>query len=287
MANDFNSPDRMSDFSLKVSYWYVVHKLLLKKLLISGLIVLNVGLFGYAGFRLGWMIFVDGPAYAAALNQLTTPLIDYSTLRANNHPADLELESFEALPMADDRYDFAVKLANPNDKHIAERVTVQLVSGGEVVAEKTTFVYPRMSTYVMFFNQTVPPNATELRIAAVNWQRFLGFAAFAEPRLRLKITDAEFIPAGSASVGSSFPSSILRFTIKNEGAYGYWQVGTHLVLLSGQGIGGINYLVVDQLRAGESRTVEMRWLQPLPTITDFEIVPEVDLMHTSSYLPVE
>ena len=287
MANEFNSPDRMSDLSLKGSYWYVVHKLLLKKLLIGGLIVLNAGLFGYAGFRLGWMLFVDGPAYTAALNQLTTPLIDYAAIHQNNAPADLELSGVTALPTADDHFDYVAKLANPNEKYLATRVTVRLVSDGAVVAERTTFVYPQLDTYVMFFNQTVDPNLTQLQIAAVDWHRFLGFAAFAAPRVRFEITDAEFIPAGSSGVGSGFPASILQFTIKNESAYGYWQVGTHLVLWSGSEIAGVNYLVVDRLAAGEARTVEMRWLQPLPTITDFEIVPEVNIISPASYLPVD
>lgn len=59
-----------------------------------------------------------------------------------------------------------------------------------------------------------------------------------------------------------------------------------MILLGGQGVGGINYLALDQFRSGETRTVEMRWLTPLPTISDFVIVPEVDILNANSYMSV-
>src|SRR3989344_6556401 len=114
MANEFNSPDRMSDFSLKLSYWYVVHKLLIKKILIGAIIAINVGLYGFVFVRLGFILFVEEPAFNRALNELTSPLIDYPTLRERNYPAEIEVAGFYAPPSIEDRYDFASKVRNPN-----------------------------------------------------------------------------------------------------------------------------------------------------------------------------
>jgi len=284
-----HSPDQVSNFSLKISYWYVTHKLQLKKLVTIFLILLSVGFLGYSIFQATMILFVQDQDYRQALALLSTDLIDTNYFHEKNRPQDLELLGFTAIRGVESSYDFVAGVSNPNEKWLAQRVLAQLISGGEVVAQKEFLVYPGEEKYVAFFQQKdVDPNSAMINLAQVNWQRVSDFANFSEPRLNFVVSDVKFEPASQLGLAGNLPISSLTFQIQNSTAYSYWQVGVYMVLLTSQGtVGGVNYYVLDQLRAGEKRPVEMRWYESLPPITETKIIPEVDIYSPASYMPVK
>jgi len=288
MAEEINSPDQVSDFKLKISYWYVTHKFQLRKFLIIGLFLLNIIFYSYIIFRSSVMFFLEQPNYLRMLNSFSTNLVDYSYFRTANQPTPLKIVSFTPLANGAEGVDYVVNLQNSNENWIIKKVTVQLVNAGQVIDQKETFVYPNENKYVVFFNEKdAPQNSSSVSFVSVNWQRTENFADFATPRLNFAVSDIKFQAVSSGNRKDGAPVSTLDFKLANNTAYGYWQVGVYMILMNGGRIGAANYLALDQLKAGEIRDVSVNWTQSLPSVSTYLILPEVDILNSSSYMPVE
>lgn len=289
MSSDTNGqPGKVSNFKLKASYWYVSHKLQLKKLLIAFLILLGVGFYSYSIYQAIMILFVQEQNFRQDMANLSENLIDYPYFHEVNKPHDVQILKFDIVRSRDSHYDVVAYVKNPNSKWIASRVSFQLIVGGVVVAEKVGFIYPNEEKYFAIFDQEVSLQGSPiLKIAKVDWRRYRQFEEFAEPRLKFDVSDIEFKPSIDSGIRGELPVSILNFKITNNSAYSYWQVGTYMVLSSSQRVVGANYISLDQFKSGESRDVEMRWYESLSSVNKIEVLPEVEILSDASYMPVE
>src|SRR3989344_4501740 len=209
--------DGVSDFKLKFSYWYVTHKLRLKKGLIIFLILLNIIFFAYSIYKAVKILFFDDVYYRQAIASLPANTIDYQYFHQKNKPKDIQMVDYQITKGTEDRSDFIVKLFNPNDKFIAENIILQLVDSDSVIAEKNVFLYPGETKYAVFFNQKDTNLAGgQIRILEVDWRRYLNFSEFARPRLNFVVSDVEFRSARQAGIPGELPVSTLTFKIKND-----------------------------------------------------------------------
>lgn len=276
----------VSGFRLKVSYWYVTHKLQLRRAGVIFLIALSVGLYSFSLYRALMMLVVEGPAYKQLLSTLPTPGVDYKVFRQIQKPKSIEILGFDAVATNNDRYDFVTKVLNPNENFVARRAVFQLISGANVIAEKTVIIYPGEERYVVMFGQPVAGDSPVLRLASVDWLRVSNFEAYKNPRIQFEVSGVEFKPAGESGVRGQLPVSTLDFDVTNRSAYSYWNVGMYMVLLGPGTAAGANFTSLDQFRSGETRHVSMKWYDQLPPVTSSEILPEVDILDPASYMPV-
>jgi hypothetical protein len=235
------------------------------------------------------MIFlVEDKDLEQTLAYLSADLIDYSYWREVNKPENLQILSFNSTDGREGRYDFIAEIRNPNPNFVASRVLFQLISGGQMIAETTTFIFPNEEKYVAIFGQEVARGESPvLKIAEVDWWRYHQFEELAQPRLKFEPSEIEFKSARESGIRGDLPVSTLDFKLTNNSAYSYWQVGVYMVLLSRQKAVGANYISLDQFLAGETREIEMRWYESLPAVNQIEILPEVNILKTRSYMPVE
>jgi len=280
-------PGHISNLKLKASYWYVTHKIQLKQGLIVSLIALSIMLYGFSVYRGAMILFIEDKVSEQNLAYLPADFIDYQYFHQANKPKKLRVLGFEAIGGREEKYDFVAKIENPNDKWIAEAATIQLISGQDVIAEKVVFVYPQEEKYVAIFGQEVSGPTPALKIDKVNWQRYLEFEQFAQPRLKFEISDIKFRSARESGVRGELPVSVLNFRIANDTGYSYWSVGVYMILLSGSKVVGANYLALDQFTSQEAREVEMRWYESLSNVNKVEILPEINILDPVSYMPVE
>jgi len=287
MPNINGQPGRISNLKLKASYWYVTHKIQLKQGLIVSLIALSIMFYGFSLYRGAMILLVEDKASEQNLAYLPADFIDYQYFHQANKPKELRVLGFEAIGGRDGQYDFVAKIENSNEKWIAEAVTIQLISNQDVMAEKVVFVYPQTEKYVAFFGQEVNGPTPALKIDKVDWQRYLEFENFAQPRLKFAISDIDFQSARESGIRGELPVSVLNFKMANDTGYSYWSVGVQMILLSGSKVVGANYLALDQFISQETREVEMRWYESLGGVSQVEILPEVDILDPTSYMPVE
>lgn len=288
MAEANNQPGKISNFQLQISYWYVTHKLQLRRALVIFLIILSAGFYSYSIYKAVDILIIQGPSFQRDLNFLTTNLVDYSYYRQANKPDNIQIAEFSAVGGHEGKYDFVAKLKNPNSDFTARQVLVQLLAGGQVVAEKTTFVYPNEEKYVGIFGQQIAGGGNPvIKIARIDWFRVNKFEELSQPKLRFEISEIEFKSARDSGVRGDLPVSTLDFKIKNDTAYNYWRVGVYMVLFGADRIVGANYMALDQFLAGETRELQMRWYESLPSVTRVEILPEVDILNPDSFMPVQ
>ena len=270
---------------MRLSYWYVTHKLRLKKWLAIFLVVVNVGLFGFSAYKAIDLLIVQADSQRQLIESLMVELIDYPAQHQRFAPQPLELSAVSVVSSGAGGYDAVVEIANPNEQWVGQRVSAQLLTNGRVAAEQHFFILPLQRRYILFFNvdQLNPANVA-VRIAAIDWQRRNDFAQIAASRLAFSVSEVEFIPSSAARSQTGLEGSILNFTITNDSAYSFWEVGIQTVLLGTSSVVGANYLTADQFLSGESRRLSIRWHESLPPVVDAEVIPLVNVTDESAYI---
>ena len=288
MALETGNPNQVSSWKIRLSYWYVTHKILLRQILVGFLILLSLSLYSFSLYKVLMILVVEDKQLNQDLNILTLNLIDYPYFHQANKPFDIQILSFDALGGKDGRYDFVAKVSNQNKDWVATEVDFQLISGTSVIAEKTAFIYPQEDKYVVFFGQEVDTGFVPvIKIDRIKWRRFNSFAKFSEPRLRFTISNTEFKSARESGVRGDLPVSTLSFKIKNDTAFSYWHVGVYMALVTGQRPTAANFIMLDQFYSGETKNVTISWYESLSNPSLIEVLPEVDILDRASYMPVD
>lgn len=281
------STNQVSSTRLKLSYWYVSNKLRIKQILIGFLILLNISFYGFSLYYLLSILLVDGPAYRQGLHELTLDYIDYPGHRLAQKALDLQIVNFTSLPLRNGNFDFIASIRNPNPDFVAESITYQLISGSQVLEEKTSFVLPNEEKFLAFFDQKISVGSPILKISNVKWRRVHFFDEFAKERLQFEVSNIDFKNARESGIRGELPVSTLNFDIKNNSAFSYWEVGVYMTLQSQQRIVGANFIALDQFLSGQTRHVEMRWYDNLPSVNNSKVFPEVNIVDPGSYMPVQ
>lgn len=256
-----------TDRQLKFSYWYVSNKLLLRKVLVFTLIVLNCLVWSYSIYGL----IVWGLTREAITKQTLDLMLSPSPLLRqleDDRPQQLTISGVSAFN-GGDSYNFIAEAFNPNPQWIAEFEYAFV--GEDRYSYYKSYALPGKNKFLLDSGRA-NSNAT-LEIRNIKWQKIENFAELQNIRERIDILEQEFIPAKDDT-----SPSILKFTVKNDSAFSYWETNLIAILYSGGLKSSINYITAYQLQAGESRTLEMNWPKALPKIDAVEIIPETNYL---------
>ena len=280
-----SAPNQVPDWQLRLSYWFVTHKLQLKKWLMFFLIILNVCLISFSVYRAIDLLVLQADSQRQLIDSLLVESIDYLAQHQRFAPQPLELGAASVVSSGTGGYDTVVEIANPNEQWVGQRVTAQLLTNGRAAAQQNFFILPLQRRYILFFNvDELNPSNVAVQIAAIDWQRRNDFAQTAASRLAFSVSEVEFIPSSVAKSQTGLEGSILNFTITNDSAYSFWEVGIQTVLLGTSSVVGANYLTADQFLSGESRRLSARWYEPLPPVVDSQVIPLVNVTDQSVYI---
>lgn len=279
--------EKFSEQELKAASWYVSHKLLLKKILIGFLIAVSAGLLGYGLYGLVNYYFIEGPAFEANINALIgsgggTP--------ASSEPQSAQIGSATILSPGQGKYDLVAKINNPNQDWRLE-FDYHFVLDGKVLATKSGFILPGEEKFLIDLGVEAAskPRSAEAEIDNLRWQRIdlheiPDYAAWRDERLNFVFEDVKFSPA---VVSGKITTSRASFTAKNMSAYGFWDVGFYILLYRGSSLAGITYVTLQEFASGQTRQVEVSWFEPLSSVTQVKIIPEVNIFDPQVYIPVK
>lgn len=256
-----------TDQELRFSYWYITHKLLLRKIFIISLAIAGFLIWFYVIWQLAFFgVYYQIEKYAT--NNLifkdNANLLVISSLS----PIALSVSSLMILPGESGLNDYLSEVANNNRNWLAT-FDYQFIDGGKTYTQKG-FVLPLEKKFLM--DLSVPGNISQLKLTNLKWQRVANPPAVYESRYKFKVDNEDFI----ASQDSGQPSRLV-FDLTNDSPFNYWQVGVQTFLYSGGNLVSVNYLVLEQFKAGEKRPVQLNWTNRLPRITNMEIIPEVNI----------
>ena len=75
------------------------------------------------------------------------------------------------------------------------------------------------------------------------------------------------------------------FIFENPTAFGYWNVDLYVILKRADVPVAATRMTLSRVASGDVRTVSLDWFEQLPNITDTEIVPVVNFLDPSAYMP--
>ncbi len=266
----------LSDWQLKLSYFYVSNKLLLRKLLVLLLVIINCVFWGYSIAGLAsWALDND------RLTKQTQGLMFsdsgvLSTLEAMK-PQPLNLSSVEVFSGNGNLYDLMADVVNPNSSWFA--TFDYTFAGGNATATKfSSFVLPGQHKVLLDLGRSMA--AAQLEVSNVKWQKITDYLAIRNVRERFTIENTEFLPA--PQIGD--PSRV-RFTIKNDSSYSYWEAGVVILLSNGGSTVGVNFTTIPQFKSGEQRTIELNWTKAISQADTVEVLPEINYLDANNIMP--
>ena len=188
-----------------------------------------------------------------------------------------------------DKFDLAVDLENPNDKFSA--VFDYCFSAGEAdIACGRSFILPGERKYVLALAQTVSiSQPVSFRLENLAWTRLSAKLApdwgeFKAERLNIAIINPVFSSGSRSGLSDQVSFNSLRFSAKNQGAYGYYQADFNILLYAGDQLVGANRYTIQNLKSGEERSASLSWPGNLGSVSRVEIVPDINILDDSVYL---
>ncbi len=285
------TPQNLSEKTLRYGYWFVTHKLLIKKIIIIIIILFDAVTIGWSGWVWfsSYVLEVESDKQAAAEN--ATSVLNSSFRSGTASP--LIIGNAQMFTVGD-KVDFSAEVKNPNVSYRAD-FTYRFIVGDKATAERTGFVLPNDGKDIMALGEKVvgSPPTVVFEITNIAWKRvdrhqIPDYQKFSSDRLNFNITDIKFVPEGTAaptlSVVKTGATGKTTFTFKNNTGFGYKAIKFSILLYRGPALAAVNSITIADVRAGDTRLVEASWFQPLQAISDTRIIPEVDIMNDAVYL---
>lgn len=287
MEFDPSREAQMTEDQLKWGYWWVSHKVQIKK---SGTVALAIAAFslvGYAAYGFIDWFFLSGVAERNAAAQLTVNLTDYAYFREKNAPKQLSVGSAVSLASGAESQDVFARLANANLAWWAE-FDYRFSVPGASTQSKRGYILPGETRYLHDLGVKAPRTGpATFEMSNLQWHRVdnhvitPNYETWAKARLNFQIASPRFAPAAPAD---PLKVSKALFTVKNASAFSYWNVGFFVAAMSGTSVAGVNMVTISELRAGESREVEAGWFNELPFVDKVEVRPVVNIFDEKVYI---
>jgi len=278
----------LTEKQLKWSYWFFKNKTNLIRALKIFLIALDVLLWGYTLYGVVWYFGVNYPDQVKMENLLTANYIDYASIHRGTAAQDLALSPIQVLDAGKGKYDFVVEAQNPNPQWAFKKLTYHFAVDGVALSSRDTFFLPSEQKFIyqLAFKSALRPRNVELVIDQEQMQRVIvqQYEAMFSERVAFDIQDVKTFGATASEVSQKLQVSKTNFAVTNKSAYNYREVGFYIVLRgAGEKVVAINYILLNDLYAGEKRDVEVNWYQGLPAARAVEVIPEVNILDARVY----
>lgn len=192
------------------------------------------------------------------------------------NPKELTIFWARGVPVREGVYDVVAHIENPNLELSSQNLTYEfiLLENGIPIARRrgTTFLLPQERLSIAEFNLTTErvPTDTEFQILDVEWEvrRESRPNIIVERRIYRVITD-----------GAQRKSSI-EARIQNRSPFDFREVEVNFIALDPDGnLLGVSSVVVEDLRAGESRDLKALWpTEFFGEIGSIQVEPRVNML---------
>ena len=282
----------LTDKSLNYGLWYIENFPFIKKILFILVIAVAVGSWGYTILNLIWYAAVGMKEDAKLQAELLRPIYIGHEYFEQNKPQNLNVYSVSVFEGHDGNYDFAVEIDNPNKKFQASFQYV-IKGGGAVVYRGRDFILPDESKYLVVLSQKTlnPDQEFDLEIESISWRRFdqkkiRDWSSYRAQHLDFEIDGAEFIP-NSSVLSQKVRLNTVKFTARNNSPFNYESVKFLIFIKSNDSIIGVQSYILDNFLSSRSYPVELRWQGSIDYAASVEVVPDINILDESIYLPLE
>ncbi|MDD4995329.1 MAG: hypothetical protein PHW53_02615 [Patescibacteria group bacterium] len=287
-TNSFTEEEQKRTKLLALSYWYVTHKVKLRRVGLGILIGMAAIFWLYALWGVLDLFVISYSRYKAMMNDLTSgPAYSQEWIRVNA-PRPIDAGTARVFPSGE-KFDFLAKISNESPIFWAEFNYKFTFAGGETT-RRHGFILPTEEKWLaeLAFSGTARPESAKLVLEDVARHRLDAhevpdYGEWKNERFNFKITDIAQESALSLGKGTVMKT---KFTVQNLSAYGYRSVGFYVIAYRGATPSGVNFVALSDFRSGETRAVEVSWFDSLAQVSKMEIAPEVNIFDEGNYLPL-
>ncbi len=274
----------------KYSLWWVEHRTLLKKIGIGTLVAFDALLILFILWNAMDMLAINYGAEQREVEKVV--VVNQSDLQAYtlaNAAQVIENEGVRVFSIGNKRYDFYTELSNPNDDWWAEFSYKFVYSGGET-EERKGYILPSQVKPVatLAYESDDPVRSATFEFVDVDWHRMdhgaiNNYEEWSESRLDIEITGQKHTRE------NQFEGQVIgrtEFTVENKTAYSYYDPVFYILLKKGSSVVGVNQTTIQSFDSGASETVVVNWFGTLPSVSQVEIVVDLNLFDIDTYKPL-
>ncbi|TAK03939.1 hypothetical protein EPO34_02150 [Patescibacteria group bacterium] len=275
--------------SYKLGIWWIENRARLQKaaLVLFGLVdAVLIGFFLWTSvdtFLISYGTERDAIATMAVLGQ-----DDLSAFTRETAGKPIVLSGTTVLTGGEGTYDLYATATNPNGDWYAEFDAFYRLGSGETTHERQ-FILPgeEKALVALAVRADAPPQDPQLVLDRLTWRRVDkhltgAYEPWARDRLDFAITGAAFsadLQVDAKTIGR------VSFTVKNDSAFGYYDPSFLVRLKRGSSVVGVTRTALSSLRAGESQEVLLNWFGPIPSVSETQVVPEINIFDPKVYIP--
>ncbi len=274
---DKTSSSDLTDSQLKLSYWYVTHKLSLRRAWRIFVIVVVCLIWSY----IIWQLVIFGMTYKSLQQNIQTmlfsPDMSLSAIE-KSAPQPLSISDMNVLG-SNNEYNYLVQVNNSNNNWLAQFQYRFTTPSSTEQDFHSGFVLPGDHKYLMDLSKASPSASLEIR--DMNWSKVNKFELTQNKMSQFIIDNIDITKPSNASD----PTKVY-FTIKNDSAYSYWEVDLQVLLMSNGSIVGINHIILNSFRYGENRGVNILWNNPVSNVDSAIVIPNLNILDGSNVMPL-
>lgn len=275
--------EQLTEKQLKVGYWYITHKILLRGFFFVLLLLINIIIWGWVLFSVVKNVAVDFNAFRQwRYDLMYDRFTNQAMVQQKTQPRAIVINDLRTLPAQNKHLDFYATVTNPNAGWVG-RFQYQFATASGNTSLRRGYIMPSEQKILMDLD--VDAGAVErIILTDVVWERFNNYPAYVAPRNIFEISDALFVPLSSSD---DVKANRATFTVTNKSNFNYYRPSFTVKLLRTGQVIGINTITIDSLRSNESQNLEARWFEFVPTPDKIEVIPDIDFISSSSYLPIK
>jgi len=277
----------MSGKDLKRAEWLIMHRQLLRRIVIGFLTTLSAITLSFSLWQWGDYFIFGLTDDAIMYREQVANFPNYAALHSVTGATELGYGELSVYKSGADQYDFAVNVTNPNKAWLAT-VIYHAKYGGAESQRFINFILPGETRPLAILGEKISsyPASAELVIDETRWQRINPHeipdpAPFMAERRQFEFDNFHF-DRGDGTLGT-VPS--VQFDLTNFSSYSYWQAEFYVELLNGHQVAGVAYVTVSQFRAGEKRAVRFGLFGDSINVSDIAVYPVINVFDPGVYMP--
>lgn len=267
---------------IEAAIWYIKHKALLRRVAFIVIGAIDALLIVFVLFGYGRDILLLPERRAQELDLLKTTIASHGPALVSA-VQQLELGGVELIRTGDVT-DVIARVRNPNPDWRA-RFSYSIGMGDKTITISNGFLLP-LEERPFFHSVRGGSGEAIFTIERLRWHRIdtheiVDFVSWQKERLQFEINDVRFIP--SLIEGKGIVSRA-QFTVVNTTGYGYYAPTFLVVLYQGSRVVGIQSVVLNELKSGQVRPVEVSWFDRVSAVSKVEVLPVIDILDPGVYL---
>lgn len=273
---------------LKAGYWWISHKLLLRKLLFSLVLLLAVLLVGYSIY--GWSSYYSYGYWkeknmVAEMIEQPVPFSAYHKKNAPQPVQDDGLKVFDSGTKSGWK-DLIVPIANPNEKWVAH-IDYHFEDGEQTTEPLTDMLLPLQESVigVLGYAPSTTVKSPQFVMDDVSWERIDPHVVedvqeFISSRLDFAIENIEIKGPGEIE---DVKTHVISFDLTNNTLQSYWEVPLFVELYRNDRLVGVEQVTVSSLELQQTQHVDLRSFSNERRITDIRVTPKLNIFDESVY----